>query len=138
MTLAALEATLKAYVKGIEGVHTLPVGKMVLESKEEVKNRAEVFLKGLDATSWKASLIEETSQIGGGTMPDVSLPTFAVKVELEGEIVEKVIKLLRNGDDPPVVARAKGNSVILDFRTVTWEETEVLVHRFVALDQHFH
>ncbi|MFC5711907.1 L-seryl-tRNA(Sec) selenium transferase [Thalassorhabdus alkalitolerans] len=138
MTLAALEATLKAYAKGIEGVHTLPVGKMVLESKEEVKNRAEVFLKGLDATSWKASLIEETSQIGGGTMPDVSLPTFAVKVELEGEIVEKVIKLLRNGDDPPVVARAKGNSVILDFRTVTWEETEVLVHRFVALDQHFH
>ncbi|RBW69586.1 L-seryl-tRNA(Sec) selenium transferase [Bacillus taeanensis] len=131
MTFAALESTLKMYLLGEEALKELPTVRDIIEPLEEIKERAEAFLKELtqQTSSFQAELINEISQIGGGTMPDVELPTFAVAVTNEHLSSHELSERLRKGT-PAIVTRIKENKVIIDFRTITKQELSELIAGF--------
>ena len=71
------------------------------------------------------SLVEATSQVGGGALPTVELPTVALALGADGAQARALAAALRAGD-PPVVARLADDRLLLDCRTVLPSEVAPL------------
>ncbi|MBU8907417.1 L-seryl-tRNA(Sec) selenium transferase [Desertibacillus haloalkaliphilus] len=131
MTLAALEATLKAYVYGEEALNRIPVVRAVLTSETELKERTQRFVDQLDQKVWQWQLEKGTSQVGGGTMPDVELPSVLVHLRHPSLSAQQLFDRLRLGE-PAIICRLKDDDLVIDLRTTTEEEVQIVVQ---ALDQ---
>ncbi|HET7522371.1 MAG TPA: L-seryl-tRNA(Sec) selenium transferase, partial [Bacillales bacterium] len=113
MTLAALEATLKEYVRQQE--KNIPTVRDILADAEEIRARAERFVNFMAsaAPAYQCEVAADHSQIGGGTMPDVFLPTYGVILKRKDYTPQRLADRLRSCD-PAVVARMKDEHVYLD------------------------
>ncbi|WP_018922422.1 L-seryl-tRNA(Sec) selenium transferase [Salsuginibacillus kocurii] len=129
MTLAALDATLKMYAGSKELIEQLPVVRDVVASVEDIERKAAYFMKHF-STKWKMELLDGFSQVGGGTMPEVSLPTKLVQVIPPDQKIEKFSTWLRKKGEPCIITRRNEEGLSLDFRTVTVEEIEEIILRF--------
>lgn len=129
MTLAALEGTLMHYAKGTEELTNIPVVRDLLAGKEELKQRTEAFTEKLAkvSDSYQYSIIESTSQVGGGTMPEVELPTYVAALTHKKFSAEKVATLLRTKSMPAIVVRIQREEIQIDLRTVSEEEVDLLI-----------
>lgn len=119
LTLATLEATLMAYEDG-SALHTIPTLRLLTEPLAGIRGRARRLLARLDAdlrSRLRAGLVSATSQVGGGALPTVELPTAAVAAGATAEDARRLDAALRTGD-PPVVARIADDRLLLDCRTV--------------------
>ena len=129
LTLAALESTLKAYLDPANAMKTLPALGMLTWPAEEVKKRAGRFLRKLSRelpAEFKATLREDSSQVGGGALPLQALPTWVVAIRPSTPAAASLEERLRKST-PPVIARVKEEEVLLDLRTVAEEEEAVLL-----------
>lgn len=129
MTLAALEGTLMDYAKGEKGICNIPTIHDLLQTAETIKMRSTEFLsKLLKITSrYEGKIIPGTSQVGGGTMPDVELPSFLIALKHRTLTAEQLADKLRTESKPAVVGRIRKDEFIMDLRTVSEEEEELLV-----------
>ncbi len=112
LTLAALEATLRLYLDPARARRELPALRMLEEPAETVRGRAD-RLAELIGGSVEATV----ARVGGGALPLVELPSFAVAVE------EELAAPLRAGD-PPVVALVRDGRCLLDCRTLADDELD--------------
>ncbi|MDY0267450.1 L-seryl-tRNA(Sec) selenium transferase [Trichloromonas sp.] len=129
LTLAALEATLAAYLDEQRALSELPVLRMLNMTAAEVEERSRAFAERLDATLGTAaeiSVIEEPSAIGGGALPLTELPGFAVALTPQGISVDLLALRLRQGK-PPVVGRVQDNRLLLNLRTILPDEEPHLI-----------
>ncbi|MBI4608089.1 MAG: L-seryl-tRNA(Sec) selenium transferase [Candidatus Rokubacteria bacterium] len=132
LTLAALEATLYAYEAGT-ALQTLPVLRMLTEPLTLVRRRARRLLGRLDATTrgvLGAAVVEGKSQVGGGALPLVELPTAALS--LAGRSADELDRALRTGQ-PRVVARILEDRLLLDCRTVQDAEVPLVARALTRL-----
>ncbi|MGM7701295.1 L-seryl-tRNA(Sec) selenium transferase [Pseudalkalibacillus sp. Hm43] len=130
-TLAALEATLLSYK--YDQLEEIPTVRDILRTAEEIKTQAQHFIdqvSGLENVSF--SIQESVSKIGGGTMPEVELPTYVVSVRHDTLTSEELFVQLR-GAETPIIGRIKDEQFFLDFRTVTLEEQKELVQIFETI-----
>jgi L-seryl-tRNA(Ser) seleniumtransferase len=125
VTLAGLAATLAHYERG-EATAQIPVWRAIAAAPEALQARARGWLEALCAVAPGAEVVEGRSAIGGGTLPDVTLPTALLALP-PGD-ADGLAARLRRGD-PPVVGRIEEGRVLLDPRTVLPWEDEVLVRR---------
>ena len=128
MTLAALEATLRHYLEHEEAVREIPVLRMLSLTAEETRLRSEALAEAVAAALGDGATVEtvtETSQVGGGALPLTELPGFAVALTPRGLSVDDLAARLREGL-PPVVARIQEGRLLLNPRTLTREEEELL------------
>ena len=105
-TLAALEATLMAYLQG--KYEKIPTYKMLLQTKEVLKKKAEKLLE-LIQESFKPIILETKGYSGGGAMPNKALESFGIALSFSDE--EKLEQLLR---ERGIIARVENGKVILD------------------------
>lgn len=135
MTLAALEATLLDYLKGENGIKNIPVVRDLLVTKEELKLRTEAFINKMQSISdqYIFSLRESTSQVGGGTMPEVELPSIAAVVTHQKWSAEVLAQKLRTESDPSIIVRIQKEEVLIDLRTVTIEEEANIIEALSKL-----
>lgn len=126
MTFAALEGTLKAYENGTETME-IPTVRDILASKESVEHKATSFIEKVEkkCTSFSCQLIDEVSQIGGGTMPTEEIETKAVALVSKQHSVSQLSEELRKFK-PAIITRTKDNHVIIDFRTISMDEMDVI------------
>jgi L-seryl-tRNA(Ser) seleniumtransferase len=129
MTLAALEATVKSYIQGYQ--ETIPTVRDLLLPISIIKERLDQFIGELRDRNkgWKFEVREDHSQVGGGTMPGVEIPTFVIAISYPDFDSQQLFNLLRLGE-PAIVTRLKDDRVLIDFRTVTDEEMIMLIKRF--------
>lgn len=127
LTLAALEATLKAYVLSDEAAADIPVIKMLKMSEEELKNRADHVVRTIKnkCSVFKLSVCKDSSQVGGGAYPLHDIPTYVVSLDSTPLSVNKFESLLRSLKTP-VIARIKNDRVLFDMRTLLDDEVEIL------------
>ncbi|RJQ53144.1 MAG: L-seryl-tRNA(Sec) selenium transferase [Nitrospiraceae bacterium] len=134
MTLASLEATFMQYLDEEKAIKEIPTLRMLTQPLSEIKRRAKrifsLLIKDISARSALAVVADE-SQAGGGSLPEVNFPTFAVSLKPFTISVNELEKKLRLGD-PPVIARIKDNALLIDARTVQDKEVKVLVERVKA------
>ncbi len=108
--LAALSATLLAYLKG-DAEFTLPVWQMIALSPATIEERARRWAAELQA----GEIILGQSTVGGGSLPEESLPTFlwSLNVPQPNRFLAQ-LRILT----PPIIARIENERVVFDPRTV--------------------
>ncbi len=110
LTLAALEGTLALYRDPERARAEIPVLRMLLESPETVRDRAERLAAQIGGT------VEATvARVGGGALPLAEIESYACAIE------DSLAGLLRAGT-PPVVGIVRDGKLLLDCRTLTDEE----------------
>jgi L-seryl-tRNA(Ser) seleniumtransferase len=67
-------------------------------------------------------VVDGTSLVGGGSLPDVELPSRLLALDGPAEALAARLR----GGDPAVVARIAGGRLLLDLRTVAEDEVPVL------------
>ncbi|WP_085520647.1 L-seryl-tRNA(Sec) selenium transferase [Tuberibacillus sp. Marseille-P3662] len=134
MTLAALEQTLKTYLMGDEARESLPTIRDITRTADEIKEQTEGFVQDIQAatTDYRMAIQKSTSQIGGGTMPGVELPTFVAAITHEKMSANELAANLR-GAKPAIVTRIQDDQVLIDFRTITREDMPDLINGFLQV-----
>jgi L-seryl-tRNA(Ser) seleniumtransferase len=128
LTLAALEATLLEYADEEGAKENIPTVKMLLEDPEKIRARARkiVVLLRRDIEGATIEVAKDSSQAGGGSLPGVDFPTFAVSIKPGKITVNELEERLRSSQHS-IIARIKGDSLILDPRTISPEEVKIVV-----------
>ena len=118
-TIAALEATLSAYDDG-SALETVPTLRSLTEPLASIRRRARRLLARLDADSRRrlaAEIVEDHSEVGGGALPEVKLPTAALALGATPAAARALDEALRRAD-PPVIGRIARDRLLLDCRTI--------------------
>ncbi len=119
MVLAALEATLRVYLRGERALREVPLLFLLSTPAEELAGRARSLAEQLRAVPGvtSAAVVEDVSYVGGGSLPDQTLPTRAVELQANGLSDATLAGRLRTGT-PAVVGRLRNGKLILDLRSV--------------------
>ena len=120
--IAALATTLGHYVKN-EALEKVPVWRMIAMPVSEIEARAKKWAKTIGKT---ARVIDGRSMVGGGSLPEESLPTKLLAIGGSGADVTALARRLRLGE-PPVVARVERDTLLLDPRTVDPSDDDALL-----------
>lgn len=127
MTLAALEATLRLYRDPDKALREVPTLRMLTTPPAELKRRCEAVAEWLRAIPGvSVGVREDTSYVGGGSLPDVAVPTAVLAVSAEGVSEGELATRLRTGT-PAVVGRVQDGRVLLDLRCVFERQEEELL-----------
>jgi L-seryl-tRNA(Ser) seleniumtransferase len=122
LTIAALVATVAAYRDGT-ALETLPVWRLIAATPAKLARRAKSLAARLEAAGIPATMIETTSTVGGGSLPEETQPSRGVT--LSAASAARAVGALRRGD-PPVIARIIDDRVVLDLRSVLPEQDDAL------------
>jgi L-seryl-tRNA(Ser) seleniumtransferase len=125
MFYAALEATLLAYLR--DDFDSIPALRMMRVSGDELKSRAEHLMRKLHISCPQLhfEVVEARSVVGGGSAPGATLPTHVLAVSSELIDADAIAEKLRQWSTP-IIARVDEGRVLLDLRTLTPEQEEVV------------
>jgi L-seryl-tRNA(Ser) seleniumtransferase len=131
VTIAGLERTLELYLAGRGD--EIPARAMLHASRDALRARAESLARVLGALpDFCATVVEDASQPGSGSAPDVYLPTWVVRVEAPALRAEGLAARLREAE-PPVFVRIQEERLLLDPRTLLEGDEEALIAAFRGL-----
>ncbi len=123
MTLAALDATLRAYRRGTATTE-IPVWRMIEQPAEAIQRRARHLQKQLSAAGFDATVVPGESTIGGGSLPGETLTTHLLAFDTPQP--DASAAALRQ-NDPPVICRIQNDLLLFDLRTVLPEQENELL-----------
>ena len=121
MTLAALEATLRSYADCLW--NEVPTMAMLAASSDELKGKAGILLDQLRQAEVSAQLVAVEGQVGGGSVPTQTVPSWAVALEGDVEVLEKKLRLGEN----TIIGRIHDGKYLLDVRTIWMEDFPLIV-----------
>ena len=121
MTLAALEATLHSYENGTE--EEIPVIGMLCVSGDMLKGKAELLQNMLQDAGISARIVPVEGRVGGGSVPNQSLSSWAVALTGDVNALEQKLRLGMR----PIVGRIHNDQYLLDVRTLWEEDFSVIV-----------
>jgi L-seryl-tRNA(Ser) seleniumtransferase len=115
----AMETTLRHLL--LAEYDSIPTLRMIRMPPHHIRRRAEALAERIG----KGSSVEQgQSVIGGGSTPDLSLPTWLIV--LTHEKAASLERRLRS-NNPPIISRIERDRVILDLRTVFPDEEDAIV-----------
>jgi L-seryl-tRNA(Ser) seleniumtransferase len=117
LTLAALDATLRAHAAGDPAA--IPAFAMRSTSIDELRTRAERIVGKVPSLR----TVELASAIGGGAAPGVTLPSIGLALTGNPDTVTTELRAA----EPPVIGRIVNGSCVLDLRTVDPRDDDVLI-----------
>lgn len=117
LVIAALQETLLAYARN--DALAIPFWRMATTSLSELRVRAEKIAARVGQAEVNAAPMDSVP--GGGTLPHRVIPSYGLMVR--GEQAEA----LRAGE-PPIVCRTEGGSTMIDLRTVSGSDDEVVTN----------
>jgi len=128
LTIAALEVTLQAYLRG--ALDEIPALRMIHLNADSIAQRAKNFIEQLKSSVLNGITCRITpgfSVIGGGSTPDQQLPTNLIAIiSARCSAAELEERLRRPASATSVIARIEDDQLILDLRTVSpAEESEL-------------
>jgi len=111
LTIAALSATLHAYVDGTEQ-DEIPIWRMLVADFAQLEQRAQRWVE----SAGRGRILTTTSMVGGGTLPEegVATPVAAIPVGADADARSEELRRW----EPPIITRIADNAILLDPRTV--------------------
>ena len=125
-TYAVLGAVLDAYLEGGDAAEQIPTCRLLRRSPDRLRElaaEAAGYFAGVGGL--EVSVVEAEAFVGGGTLPYATLPTAAVALRRDGASPHALSAALRRLE-PPVLARATGDAVLVDMRSVLEEDLPAL------------
>ncbi len=120
LTLAGLEATLRLYRDEPQALAAIPTLRLLTQPAEEVKRRAQSLVRRLRRrlpTEVNLSLVPTISRVGGGSLPQVELPSWAISPTHPAWPAHKLDRALHE-TTPPIIGRVEHQRLLLDVRTI--------------------
>jgi L-seryl-tRNA(Ser) seleniumtransferase len=125
-SIAGLAATLLHYLRG-EALTKVPVWRMIAAPLADLDRRAHRWARVCRQAGLPARVVEDRSMVGGGSLPEESLPTRLLALGGGGSAdVEALARRLRTSD-PPVLGRIEQDTLLLDPRTVDPHQDRILL-----------
>lgn len=134
MILAALEGTLRCYTSCEKAKSEIPAINFLTADLRELEIKAKKLAKMLEEArdDWEISLEYTKGLVGGGSLPEVKLPTCVVKIAAAANLqsLAKEMRLAKT----PVIGYIRGNTFNLDVRTLRDEDLPLIKEAAVNLD----
>ena len=145
LCLAALEATLRLYLDPETAVARIPTLRMLCETPERLLKKAHLLKKQLDGTcegdilspvsdslqsatpAIDVSVITDSSQAGGGAMPEENLATAAVVIS--ANISAQTLERHFRSGPVPIIGRISRDRFMLDVRTIDTNDFPLIAAR---------
>ena len=131
MTLAGLEATLRAYLDDSAAWREVPVLAMLRAGEDELHARADALFGRLAVRlgarpeggalgfgGVRARVARDVSCVGGGALPTTELPSWTIRLAAPEADLDAVRTLLIQGRERPVVTRIADGELVADVRTL--------------------
>ena len=130
-TVTALELVLLSYLNEEKAIAEIPVLKMISESYDSVKERAEKLAKILKAGCKNAEITIENceSQVGGGSLPLERIKSVAVVIKPYNISISALEEMIHSFE-PAIVARTAEDAIWLDIRTLLDEDFDTICNLF--------
>ncbi len=134
LTLQVLESALEISRYPEEAKRHLPALAMLSAPEEDLKARAEALETKLRPMfpGWKLQTVPVADEPGGGSLPNVEIPGWAVSVIPSDRSVDALEEALRRGETP-IVARIREGALLLSVRTLLPGDEEKLLRAFSLL-----
>lgn len=136
MTLAALEATLRLYLEPERALREIPTLAMLSEPVDSVRERAgrlAALLAEAVGDAAEATVVDEASCVGGGTLPLLEIPSAAVALAFRAEDgAQRCEEHLVRRAPVPVVGRIRQGRLLFDARTLADDELPVIADAVAA------
>lgn len=123
ITISILENIFQYYKDEREAVKEIPVLNMITEDKEKVLERAEKLSCILIKRNIKNNIIETEAKIGGGSMPEETVESYAVCFNGDAVLLEKKFRV----NDIPIIGRIKNNHFIIDAKALKEKDFEEIL-----------
>ena len=114
LTIAALTATLELYRDPESATTGIPALAMITASAASIRTRCELVLMSLLERNIRADVRESEATVGAGAFPTSVIPSFAVVLQGDAQVIEKRLRAARTA----VIGRISDGSFQLDLRTV--------------------
>ncbi len=128
LTLAALSAACRAYLRDEDLVRSNPTFAMLSRKRADLDRLASALLEELNSLGVEARAVESSGQCGGGTLPDLVIPSVAVELlpregigDSESSFAERIYRRLLDAD-PPVLGVLREGRLLLDVLTLLSEQ----------------
>jgi L-seryl-tRNA(Ser) seleniumtransferase len=127
MTIAALEATFREYFDMEKAKEKVPVLSMITVSMDEMRTKAILLAEQVRRATeaFEIEVIKSEGQIGGGSTPNQFLVGYAVSVVGKKVSADRIERDLR-AYEVPVIVRINQDRVLIDMRTVTRDEIDMV------------
>lgn len=129
--LAGIAETLRHYLKG-EAMTRVPVWQMISASSAYLRLRCEDWMSQLPDSDF-VSIVETQSAIGGGSLPDETLPSWGLVIETAHP--DALARTLRTGT-PSIMPHIDHDRLIIDARTVLPGQDRDLIAAVTAVISH--
>jgi L-seryl-tRNA(Ser) seleniumtransferase len=130
LTLAAIEATLRLYLRSGDLATELPTLRFLRRSLgeiEAVSARAREIISERLGGEFTVETVDATSEIGSGALPTEQMKTRALRITHRTVAPDAIAAMFRRAR-PPVIGRIRNDAFYLDLRMV--EDPAVLAVRF--------
>lgn len=120
LTLACLEATLRLYLDSGRLSERLPTLRHLsrpLSDIDEAAKKAAALIAGFLGPSFKVSVVDDASVVGGGSLPGHKLPTRSVAVTHSAAGPDRIMRLFLDSV-PSILGRIHSDRFLLDMRTI--------------------
>ena len=124
LILSALQHAAEIYLRG-DG-ETLPLNQSLRADSKQLKRRATKLAKALAVLPITAAVAEGESQVGGGALPQATLPSFTLDLVPENFSLKDFATRLRRAS-MPVIGVISNQRFRLDLRTIFPEQEKQLL-----------
>lgn len=125
LVLSTLEGTLKYYLDEREAIKEIPTLRMITENKLEVEKRAKKLQNLLEEKGIVTQIVESRAKIGGGSMPEETVPSYALKFNGNAQELERYFRL----GSSSIIGRISEGAFILDLKTIRDEDMDIIVKK---------
>lgn len=133
-TIAALEATLRRYLDG--RLDEVPVPAAIRAEPDAVRKRCVNLVRRVrrirSGDDLHLRVVPTEAEVGGGTMPGRTIPSFGVEVRLKGRSETFIERSLRE-NEYAIIGRVHGGRLILDLRTLLEGQDELVARALAGL-----
>ncbi|HLK87091.1 MAG TPA: L-seryl-tRNA(Sec) selenium transferase [Candidatus Binataceae bacterium] len=120
LTLAALEATLRIYLRAGDLAAAIPTLRLLSRGVGELEliaERARDILSQRLGDAFNLEVVATTAEIGSGAQPTEEIPSRAIRVT-HGALSPEAIAAMFRAARPPVIGRIRDDAFLLDVRAV--------------------
>ena len=130
MTLAALESTLRLYLRG--DFTKIPTICMITTNTKDLQKRADDLSSSLrefldEKKGWLVETIKVKDVVGGGAFPDDELDGFGVAIRPPKDTNPSMLAARLRKLDIPIIANLEQDRLIFHVRTMLAEDYTVLI-----------
>ena len=122
LTIAALSFTLRQWMSP-ETIRNIPSIKMMLQNQDELKLAADNLQAKLAESKVPCHIIESTGRYGGGSMPHLTLDSYAIQIDFPGskkeqaKLAEQLFEQLLK-EPTPILGILRQGKFLLDVLTL--------------------